>query len=157
MNSYRNVPWISLNLHDIKYFNNIQGLRPALFNEPIRKISSLSPFNLTTEVDTSSRTLWLSSARISEQLQKFQSWLRIICFNKLQILIQFLDLRSSGKQCSFAWQLLTVVAGQRICSNFKGQEIQDFLILESGTDRLSRNVVTELPFNAALYARRAQI
>jgi hypothetical protein len=33
----------------------------------------------------------------------------------------------------------------------------DFLTLEDGTDRLSRNVGTELPLNAALYPRRAQI
>jgi hypothetical protein len=43
---------------------------------------------------------------------------------------------------------------------FKGQELQeerknkktfflDFLTLEDGTDRLSRNVGTKLPFNAA--------
>jgi hypothetical protein len=38
--------------------------------------------------------------------------------------------------------------------NFKGQ---DFLTLEDGTDRLSRNVRTELPLYVMQYARGAQI
>jgi hypothetical protein len=33
----------------------------------------------------------------------------------------------------------------------------DFLTIEIGADRLSRNVSTELPFNAACYPRRSQI
>jgi hypothetical protein len=37
---------------------------------------------------------------------------------------------------------------------FKGQ---DFLILEDGTDMLSRNVGKQLPSDAAYYPRRAQI
>jgi hypothetical protein len=40
----------------------------------------------------------------------------------------------------------------------KGHEIEeDFQTIEDGTDRLSRNVGTELPLNAALCPRRAQI
>jgi hypothetical protein len=32
---------------------------------------------------------------------------------------------------------------------FKDQDVQDFLTLEDGTNKLSRNVGTELPLNAA--------
>jgi hypothetical protein len=34
-------------------------------------------------------------------------------------------------------------------SVFKGQRVQDFLTLEDGTDRLSRNVGTKVTLNAA--------
>jgi hypothetical protein len=47
-------------------------------------------------------------------------------------------------------------ANLTINSNFS-QGVQEDLILEDGTDRLSRNVRTELPLNAAEYPRRAQI
>jgi hypothetical protein len=44
---------------------------------------------------------------------------------------------------------------------FGGHEFQEdflyFLVLEDGTDRLSRNVGTELPPYAAQYPRRAQV
>ena len=51
------------------------------------------------------------------------------------------------------WLIITDVSGQPICNIFKSQAVQeerlDFLTFENGTDRLSRNVGTELPFYAA--------
>ena len=51
------------------------------------------------------------------------------------------------------WLIITDVSGQPIGNFFKSQALQekrlDFLTLENGTDRLSRNVGTELPFYAA--------
>jgi hypothetical protein len=53
----------------------------------------------------------------------------------------------SGILCSVEWSFCADVSGQPICPIFKGQEVSfffDFLTFEDGTDRLSRNVGTEL-------------
>jgi len=57
--------------------------------------------------------------------------------------------------------VITDVSGHPIGHIFKGQEIQDdsfldFLTLEDGTDRLSRNVVKALALHAAWYPTRAR-
>ena len=49
-------------------------------------------------------------------------------------------LRSSGMLRKVQWQLFTEDSGQPIVPDFSGQDIQDFLTTEDGTDRLSRNV-----------------
>ena len=49
------------------------------------------------------------------------------------------------------WKFIIDVSGQRIGTVFKGQEIQedlDFLTLENGAGRLSRNVGKELTLYA---------
>jgi len=50
------------------------------------------------------------------------------------------DFRSSGMLSSVFWQLLTDVSGQPIGPILKGQAVQ-----EDGTDKLSLNVVMQLP------------
>jgi hypothetical protein len=53
-----------------------------------------------------------------------------------------------GTLCSVEWQSFTDVSGQRISPILKGQEVQGFLTLEDGTDRLYRNVGKGLPPDA---------
>jgi hypothetical protein len=55
------------------------------------------------------------------------------------------DLRSSGILSKVLWKIITDVLGQPIVPTFSGQAILDFLILEDGKDRLSRNEGIELP------------
>jgi len=55
------------------------------------------------------------------------------------------------------WYFLTDVSGQPIGPTLKGQVFLDYLTLEDGTDRLSRNVCRELLFYPALNPKRAEI
>jgi hypothetical protein len=60
------------------------------------------------------------------------------------------SLRSSGVLRSIKWSFCTVVSGQRSGPIFNDQVQEfEFLTLGDGTDRLSRNVGTELSFYAA--------
>lgn len=55
------------------------------------------------------------------------------------------SVRSPGILSNVWWKIITGVSRQPIVPIFIGQAILDFLSLEDGNDRLSRNVGIELP------------
>jgi len=59
--------------------------------------------------------------------------------------MQVEELRSSRILSNVWWKIITGVLGKPIAPIFSGQAILDFLILEDGNDRLSRNAGIELP------------
>jgi hypothetical protein len=73
-------------------------------------------------------------------------------------------LRSSGLLRSAEWQFCTYVPGQPVGPIFKVKKPKnnasfflDFLTLEEETERLTRNVGTELQLSAAKYRRTVQM